>query len=375
MISFGNVKTMSQQSGPKLLYINNLRIVLITLIVMLHIAITYGATGSWYYYEHTEDVLSAVLLTLFTAIVQSFVLGFFFVISGYFTPGSYSRKGARTYLKDRSIRLGIPLVVYFFGINPLIVYTLYVRAMGDSVPLQNFFGTGPLWFLETLLIFCVGYTLWKEFNPEKVGELKPPSKSRQILVFVLVLSLANFIVRIWWPIGESFSNLQFGFFPGYVSFFVIGTVAYKNGWFDNFSDSVGMRWLKLSVPAIFLFPVIGVLGGAIEDVTPFLGGVHWQSLVYSTWEAFVGTGLIAGLFIIFRKKFDSQTRFTKNLSDNAYTVFIIHAPVIVFFSYALRGFLIPPLSKFALVSILGVSLCFLLSHFIVRRIPFSEKVL
>ena len=366
---------MSQQSGPKLLYINNLRIVLIILIVMLHIAITYGAEGDWYYKEHTGDVLSAVLLTLFTAVVQSFVLGFFFMISGYFTPGSYSRKGARTYLRDRFIRLGIPLVVYFFIINPLIVYTLYVRSMGYSVPLQNFFETGPLWFLETLLIFCFCYTLWKKLSSEKRSELKQPPHSREILVFVLVLSLANFLVRIWWPIGESFSNLQFGFFPGYVSLFVIGIIAYKNKWFDNFTDSVGMRWLKLSVPAIFLFPVIGVMGGAIEDITPFLGGVHWQSLVYSMWEAFVGTGLIAGIFVVFRRKFNSQTSFTKNLSDNAYTVFIIHAPVIVFFSYAIRGLHIFPLVKFIFVSVLGVSLCFLISHFVVRRIPYSGKVL
>jgi surface polysaccharide O-acyltransferase-like enzyme len=366
---------MSHQSGPKLLYINNLRIVLITLIVMLHIAITYGAEGDWYYYEHTGDVVSVVLLTLFTAVVQSFVLGFFFMISGYFTPGSYARKGARTYLKDRFIRLGIPLVVYFFIVNPLMVYTLYVRSMGYSVPLLDFFGSGPLWFLETLLIFCFGYHLWRGYNPEKESGIKQPPHSKEILVFVLLLASAHFIVRIWWPIGESFSNLQFGFFPGYISLFTIGIRAYNNNWFDQFNGAVGMRWLKCSVPAIFLFPVIGVLGGALEDITPFLGGVHWQSFAYALWEAFVGTGLIVGLFVLFRRKFDSQTRFTQNLSDNAYTVFIIHAPVIVFLSYALRGLYLYPVLKFALVSVSGVSLCFLTSHFVIRRIPYSGKVL
>ena len=366
---------MSQQSRPQILYINNLRTLLITLIVMLHIAITYGAEGSWFYYEHTEDALSAVILTIFTAIVQSFVLGFFFMISGYFTPGSYARKGARTYLRDRFIRLGIPLVIFFFGINPLIVYTLYVWAMGQSVPLQDFFGSGPLWFVQALLIFCCGYTLWKLFLPGKAHEVKQPPKSRELLVFVLLLSLANFLVRIWWPIGTSFSNLQFGFFPGYISLFIVGIIAYNNKWFDTFSDFVGMRWFKFAVPAILLFPVVGVIGGALEDITPFIGGIHWQSLFYSAWEAFVGTGLIVGIFVSFRKKYNSQTRFTRNLSDNAYTVFIIHAPVIVFLSYAIRWLHIFPLMKFILVSVLGVSLCFLLSHFIVRRIPYSEKVL
>ncbi|HDS45963.1 MAG TPA: hypothetical protein ENN68_07745 [Methanomicrobia archaeon] len=326
-------------------------------------------------YEHTEDVLSAVLLTLFNSVVQAFVLGFFFMISGYFTPGSFSRKGARIYLKDRFIRLGIPLVIYFFVINPLIAYALYVRSMGYSVSFLDYFGSGPLWFLQTLLIFCCGYTLWKLFVPGRPREVKQPPKSRELVLFVLMLSLAKFLVRIWWPIGASFSNLQFGFFHGYISLFIVGIIAYNNKRFDTFSDSVGMRWLKLAVAAILLFPVIGVMGGALEDTAPFIGGVHWQSLFYSTWEAFVGTGLITGIFVSLRRKYNTHTSFTKNLSDNAYTVFIIHAPVIVAVSYAIRGLLIFPLLKFALVSFLGVSLCFLLSHFVVRRIPYADRVL
>ncbi|RZN42870.1 MAG: hypothetical protein EFT35_01615 [Methanophagales archaeon ANME-1-THS] len=142
-------------------------------------------------------MFSAVLLTLFTAVVQSFVLGFFFMISGYFTPASYARKGARTYLKDRFVRLGTPLVVCFFIVNPLVVYTLSVRSMGYSVPLSDFFGSGPLWFLETLLIFCFGYYVWRRYNPEKESGIKPPPQSKEILVFILLFASAHFLVRIW----------------------------------------------------------------------------------------------------------------------------------------------------------------------------------
>ena len=359
----------------KLLYINNLRIVLIMLIVMLHISITYGAEGSWYYSEPNDDIVSLAILTTFNAVVQAFALGFFFMISAYFTPGSYLRKGARKYLRDRFVRLGIPLFIYFFIISPFIVYMLYVKLMGQTVPLQSFFGTGPLWFVEALLIFCLCYHIWRKLIPEKEHEPKPPPVGMTILKYVLFLSILNFAVRLFWPAGESFSNLQFGYFPGYVCFFIIGIIAYRNKWFDNFNYSVGMRWLWISVLGIIIFPAIMLLGGAAEDVTPFTGGLHWQSFAYSAWEAFVGTGLIAGLFVIFRKRFDSQTNFTKNLSDNAYTVFIIHAPVIVFFTYALREISLYPLLKFAIVSVLGVSLCFAVSHFLVRKIPYSERVL
>jgi glucan biosynthesis protein C len=34
------------------------------------------------------------------------------LIAGYFTPGSHNRKGAGPFLRDRLVRLGIPLLIY-----------------------------------------------------------------------------------------------------------------------------------------------------------------------------------------------------------------------------------------------------------------------
>lgn len=358
----------------KLLYINNLRILLIIMIVMLHIAITYGASGSWYYYEQSGDLASGVLLTMYCAITQSFALGFFFMISGYFTPGSYQRKGPRGYFRDRLLRLGIPFLVYYFIISPGMTFILYVKLMGKTMPVQDLFGSGPLWFVETLLFFALGFFLWQRFAPVADIRCKTP-QSPQLLKFAVLLSLVNFIVRIWWSVGEGFSNLQFAFFPGYISLFVFGVIAYQNNWFEEFSSAVGIKWLKISGLGVLLFPVIMVLGGATRDVTPYLGGLHWQSMVYSAWEAFVGTGLIAGLFVIFRQRFNHQGHLAGLLADNAFTVYIIHAPVVVFFSYAVRNVQLYPLLKFALAAVVELSLCFLISHFIIRRIPYSDRVL
>jgi hypothetical protein len=49
-------------------------------------------------------------------------MGLFLLIAAYFIPGSYDRKGAKRFLKDRLIRLGIPLVVYSWILRPLFIY-------------------------------------------------------------------------------------------------------------------------------------------------------------------------------------------------------------------------------------------------------------
>ena len=148
----------------RLYFIDNLRIPLITLIAMLHLAITYGSGGSWYYRDVPEGYMS-IPLTWLTLTIQSFSMGLFFLISGYFTPGSYDRKGPKQFLKDKLLRLGIPILCYDFVIGPLIIrpkihfsthqysgsYTEFLIRYYTSFHV----GTGPLWFVEALLIFSM----------------------------------------------------------------------------------------------------------------------------------------------------------------------------------------------------------------------------
>ncbi|MEW6088328.1 MAG: acyltransferase family protein [bacterium] len=364
------------EQNRKILYIENLRILLTILIIMLHIAVTYGSAGSWYYYERSDDAISNILLTMFTAVVQSFSLGFFFLISAYFTPASFERKGLKSFLKSRLLHLGIPFVFYYFVINPLILYILKTIFMGEHVQSKNLFGPGPLWFVETLFIFNMVYALWAGFSGmEETGRQRLPPRNKNILVYLIILSFINFIIRMFCPAGKWFFDFQPAFYPGYISLFITGIIAGRNKWFDNFPETAGKRWLIVSLTLILLLPFIMFFSGAVNDVSPFLGGFTWQSLLYSSWEAFTGVGIIAGLFVIFRKKFNRQGDLAKIMSDNAYPVYIFHPPVIVFLAYSVRNVLMHPLLKFLFVSIAGVPLCFLISRYIIKKIPFAKKIL
>jgi len=60
------------------------------------------------------------------------------------------------------------------------------------------------------------------------------------------------------------------------------------------------------------------------------------------------------------------------MSKNAYTVYIIHAPIIVFLALSLQGIIMNPLLKFALVAPLAVAVCFLIGNYI-RKIVISPE--
>lgn len=383
-------RTKENPRKTRLFFIDNLRIFLISLIVLHHLSITYGHAGMWYYLEGQPNDITRLIVTLFTAVNQAYFLGFFYLISGYFTPGSYDRKGTWPFLKDRLIRLGIPLLFYIVFIDPIVEYAVVSRLGSIPISFGQFLGqyfgnyrslgTGPLWFIEALLIFTFVYVAWRLLArptvtpPQHDG--KPPS-NLTIATFALLLAIVTFVVRIWLPIGWSFEllNLQLPYFPQYIALFVVGIIAYRQNWFLGIPTTTGKVWLGIAIILILLLPVIFILGGAMEgNVDPFLGGVHWQSFALSVWEQFLCMGMVVGLLIFFRERLNHQGRVAKDMAASSYTVFLIHAPVIVFLALALRGVTLHPLLKFVLVAPLALALCFILAHYI-RKLPLARDIL
>ena len=70
--------------------------------------------------------LSDVALTFYTTFAQAFTLAFFFMISSYFCPPAYDKKGPRAYTVDKLKRLGIPFLFYFAVLNPLLVMMVHL---------------------------------------------------------------------------------------------------------------------------------------------------------------------------------------------------------------------------------------------------------
>src|SRR5246127_5145923 len=75
------------------LYVDRLRSVMTVFVILHHTAITYGAPGGWFYNELRPSIsLTGLLLIFFVCTNQAYFMGFFFLLAGYFTPGSLERK-------------------------------------------------------------------------------------------------------------------------------------------------------------------------------------------------------------------------------------------------------------------------------------------
>jgi glucans biosynthesis protein C len=375
----------------RFLYVDNMRIMLITMVIGVHLSITYGGGGSWYYKEvQRPDVLSFMVLTMHNCIVQSFSMGLFFFVSGYFSAGSYDRKGPRRFLTDRLMRLGIPLLLYDWFINPLAsLPILLIQASSSATTVGDMavgyyssfhIGTGPLWFVETVLIFSLIYMAWRKvMGPPAAQDQSVGGKitHRQLLTLAVILSAVSFLVRTWRPIGWCFEpmNLQLPFFPQYIAAFFLGTAAWRRGWLAGIGDELGRIWLRVATGLIVVLAGMFVAIGATQaDASKFAGGLTWQSAFFSTWEQFSGVAMTVGLLVWFRRKLNRQTPLAKAASDGSYAAYVIHAPVIILVAVLLRNLPVYPLLKFVLLMSICVPLTFALAHGI-RKLPLARNIL
>ena len=379
-------RTLIHTPPSRDLYIDRLRSIMTAFVILHHAAITYGASGSWYYNElHVSGELPSILLTLFVATNQAYFMGFFFLLAGYFTPGSLERKGYARFIGDRFTRLGLPLVAFIFILNPFT--DAFVRAYEGHGFWQTFpyywnhgtIGNGPLWFAQALIIFSLAYCAWRmAFGSSLLQSARTshpiPTYARWLISAVLV-GAASLLIRQFVPTTENIFGLRLGYFAPYTFLFAIGVAAWRYDWLRQ------LRWKHARPWIITLFaawPAMPISIAIAMRVFPpgkanFGGGLTWPAIVYAFWDPFVAWGLIAAWLLIAREYMNKPSAIWSWLNRRAYAVYIIHPPVLVGISLLLHPLVAPAILKFAITGTLSCMATWLIADPLVR-IPVVRRI-
>lgn len=359
---------------------------MIVLVVLHHTAITYGALGSWFYYAIKPSTsVSSLILTLFCATNQAYFMGFFFLLAGYYTPRSLERKGYARFLRDRFLRLGLPLLAFCVLLGPLTI------AMVNAFNGKGFWSTfvwlwhhkefinGPLWFVQALLIFSLAYCAWRAwFGPSLAAKRIPRSVpgTRWWLLSALGVGAAALAIRQVVPTGVNVIGLQLGYFASYIFLFAVGIAAWQHDWLRQLKWEHARPWIY-SLPIAWLcMPAAIMLARTLygPGKSNFSGGLSWTAIFYAFWEPFVAWGLIAAWLLLFRRYMNRASSFWTWLDRRSYSVYIIHPIVLVGISIVLTSFVAPALIKFVVTGALACTATWLLADPLVR-LPGLRKIL
>jgi hypothetical protein len=113
---------------------------------------------------------------------------------------------------------------------------------------------------------------------------------------------------------------------------------------------------------------------SFPDITPFMGGLTLESLIFSLWESSALLSITTSTLYIFKTRLNRTNRILKNMGGSAYTAYIIHVIIIIGFQILLLPIVMPAFLKAAIVAVVSIPVIFGLSA-LIRKIPGFSRVL
>jgi surface polysaccharide O-acyltransferase-like enzyme len=237
---------------------------------------------------------------------------------------------------------------------------------------------GVMWFVAALLIFNFIYVAIRSSGIFKWNLKTPFPPDRQLWVCGIALGLFTFITRLVFPKGWTLAPLgfQLGDFPQYILMFITGIIAYRNNWLNGLEYQQGKRMAKqarimvfLVLPLIFIITVVRKIPGDY-----FSGGLNAISFVYSLWEMITGILIMAAFLCIGKRKLNFPSAFWKELSANAFGVYIFHPLILISLSLSIQSLNIDPGLKFLFVAPLAVIISFVFVY-ILKKLSFIRAII
>lgn len=338
-------------------YLDNLKIFLTCLVIAHHSAHAYGnIMGSWVY---TNDVKNNWLY-YFIVVNASFFMGLFFMISGYFIPRSYEKRGAREFIVNKGERLLFPVIFIMLIIVPSYFYIAFNNTYPKISSFFNYYinvyiGCGKFsyehgWFIVHLFLYSCIYALIKKLFKNNYFYEKVKLTTIEIFLLAIIIGSLFCIIRFNYPTDRWIAlfgviGMEPAHLAQYVFFFAIGILAYYNNWFEQITKKQG-----------YFFVVSGAIMAIITYLNKLILGDSWI-IIWKNWgfyESFMGIFISFGLIFIFREFCNKTNKFLIETSKSAFGAYIIHTLFVVLFQVSLDKVNFPPTIKFIIVTVLSI---------------------
>lgn len=353
---------------------DNLRVAVIAGVVVTHVATAYVLDIDWYYQERTTNGVTTGIVGALFAPAALFAMGVLFLVSGLLSQRSMARKGPRSFLRDRAMRLGIPILFYVVVLEPLLSLA-GTRAEGDPVANHPWAllrselwppGTGVMWFVVALLAFSAGYAALAFLRPHRVPG-SAPLRPLHLVGAGAVIVAGSFVVRLFWPFTRATPfALNLWEWPQMATLFAFGVVAGERGWLEPFPTWLRRTCRRATVVGVLgSLAVLGAVSGA-GDEDAFLGGWHAQALAEPLVEAVISIATSLLVLDWFARRWTQDGPLARSLGRASFAAYLVHAPVIVMLSVALSSAAVVVEIKFVVVVVAGVVGSFTLGWLLTR---------
>jgi peptidoglycan/LPS O-acetylase OafA/YrhL len=329
---------------------------------------------------------------LFCAWNDVSLMSLMFFLSGLFVWPSLKRKGSRKYLTDRLLRLGLPIIPAIFILMPLAVYPVYRVSAADPSLAEYwrqfqalpFWPCGPQWFLWQLLFLNIAAVALHQLYPtwgDRLGALAASTRTHPTR-FIILLIVASALAYV--PMALIFSPWAWFQFSAlafqwcrplhYAVYFFAGAAVGAYGLDRGLLavDGVLARRWPLAVAAAIGGLALWMTPTAIIMESGTAGPLWLQIAANIGFVVCCATGCLAVMAVCVRCA-TKRRQWLDILSDNAYGMYLVHYPFVVWMQYALLNAPLPAIAKaltvFAVSGALSLALVVAL-----RTIPIGARL-
>lgn len=345
--------TQAPTQKNRLHWMDNLRTIIIALVVLYHAGGVYESTGMWGWFWIVDDPDIWMASGIIGIMFDTFVMPAIFLISGYLAAASINGKTAWGFIEGKAKRLLLPWVLAILTLIPLYkAIFLYSRGLPQENWTTYFHITNPnsqnwLWFLPLLFVFSLIY-----LGIDRLGiNLKKINLVWGLIVGLLLCVGFSYLIgniagfRSWTltPLID-FENERL---LAHFLFYLFGAAAYQQNLFDKLPEKKtlynianGVSWLPVTG---HIFIRIWPFFVSSFEVTPLYRILWFTSFHLSS---------IVMVYVMvesFRFYFNKTSKVWQELSRNSYGVYIIHVVVIGIFGTLLLGVDLPGWAKYLIL--------------------------
>lgn len=378
---------MSQVNVP----LSNLRAVTIVIVVAFHSVLPYLASQPadpfpfdappyrWIAFP-ILDRQRWFGFDLFCAWQDVSLMSLMFFLAGLFTPASLGRKGPRTYIMERSWRIGLPFILAVGVLSPLAYFASYRLTAADpsfsafwqlwrALPMWP---AGPQWFLWQIFLLGALAAALHAFAPHwlRAASTRVARIADRPLPFFIGLAAVSALAYV--PLAMAFTPWEWTFL-GPFSFQLSRPLHYVVYFFAGFaigSYRPEHSLLRPDGPLARHWPAW--LAAAVVSMAVW-GGL--TSLTLPDWWASAALPRLASalafpvasaaaalcLVAICLRLLQSRDRLLDSLSSNAYSIYLVHYVVVVWLQYALLDVDINAIGKATMVFAAALTLSLMAS--------------
>jgi acyltransferase-like protein len=362
----------------------------LTLVVLLHHAVI-----PYTHFGHT-DPTSWIGFDVIVLATDSFFMAMFFFLSGLFVWPGLTRKPPHIYLRDRLIRLGLPFAIAAFTIIPVAYYAISLR-LRPEIDFSEYWWTtitagpwpsGPVWFLWVLLAFDLCAIALHRLAPDLIDlinrrSLRGFEKPAGFYLFMLAVTAIFYIPgRVHWGPGHWFEfgpfSVQAGRVLLYTTYFFmgagIGAANFNKGLLSGDGRLAKSSW---GWAVVTLIPYC-LMWGLIYVKREILGNPvqlpDWYEASYGLFFATFSVAILFAILGYFLRFKQSGWSMLDSMRAEAYGMFLVHYPIVLWLQYWLFDFDLPAIVKALVAFVLTVVLSWAATAAL-RKIPGATQVL